>query len=98
MEATTYKEVQIEINKDLEILKNIISNVLLKAMMIEKPFIDSLLTQVEAIRIDINDINIFDEFIELNIKKLDRVNYNNVSGDEELNSKISKIILQIENV
>jgi len=97
-EATTYKEVQIEINKDLEILKNIISDVLLKAMMIEKPFIDSLLTQVEAIRIDINDINIFDEFIELNIKKLDKANYNNISGDEELNNKILNIISQIENV
>ena len=98
-EATTYEEVQKEINKDLDNLKDIISDVLLKAMMIEKPFLDSLNTQVEAIRIDLlDDDSVLNKFMDTNIEELDRENYNSISGDPELNKKILNIINQIENI
>ncbi len=98
-EATTYEEVQKEINKDLDNLKDIVSNVLLKAMMIEKPFLDSLNTQVEAIRIDLlDDDSVLNKFMDTNIEELDRENYNSISGDPELNKKILNIINQIESI
>ena len=98
-EATTYEEVQKEINKDLDNLKDIISDVLLKAMMIEKPFLDSLNTQVEAIRIDLlDDDSVLNKFMDTNIEELDRENYNSISGDPELNKKILNIINQIESI
>lgn len=95
-EATTYKEVQDEINKDLDIFEDIISNVILKAMMIEKPFLDSLNTQIEAIRLDINDYkSILDKFMDTNIKDLNRENFVKIAGDPKLNQTIKDIILQI---
>ena len=98
-EATTYEEVQEEINKDLELLEDIISNILLNAMMIEKPFIDSLNTQIEAIRRDLNDDNSdLKRFMDINIEILDKENYDRCAGDPELNQKISDIITKIENI
>ncbi len=99
-EATTYKEVQSEINKDLDNLKDIISNVILDAMMIQKPFLDSLNTQIEEIRRDLNGKgqNKLNDFMEIYLQVLDRDNYNAISGDPELNKKITNIISQIENL
>lgn len=96
--ATTYVEVQEEINTDLEILNYIISNILLRAMMIEKPFIDSLFHQVESIEIDIIEEDKLYDFMDLNIEVLEREKYNDISGDPELNKKISDIILESEKV
>lgn len=99
-EATSYKEVQIEINKDLDNLQMILSDVVLKAMMIEKPFLDSLNTQIESIRLDLTDEknSILDKFMDINIQTLDRENYHRISGDPELNQRISNILSSIEEI
>ena len=86
-----------EINKDLDILKDIISNVLLKAIMIEKPFRESLNNQVEAIRLDIDSKpSKLDKFMDINIKILDKENYNKINMDPELNIKLISILEQVE--
>ncbi|MEA3316299.1 MAG: dynamin family protein [Campylobacterota bacterium] len=95
-EATTYKEVQQEINKDLDILEDIISNIILDAMMIEKPFLDSLNTQIEAIRLDIDDYkSTLDKFMDTNIKDLNPEEFFKIAGDPKLNQTIKNIIIQI---
>lgn len=98
-ESTSYDEEQEQINKDLDILNDIISNVILKAAMIEKPFINSLKNQIEAIRIDINDkFSEINKFISLNIKNLKREEFNKLENDPITNEKIEKINYKIENV
>ena len=90
--ATTYEEEQNQINKDLDILNEIISDVILEAAMIEKPFINSLKNQMEAIRIDITDKNSkIEKFISLNIENLEREKFNKLGNDPILNEKIEKL-------
>ena len=96
----TYIQVQEEINKDIDLLKEIISNIVLKAAKIEKPFINSLNNQIESIRIDLNsdeselkkliDINIMDYFLE------DLDEYNNLKNDPILNEIIKNISIKIK--
>ena len=98
-EATSYKEVQEEINKDLDILQDIISTIILDAMMIEKPFLDSLNTQIEAIRLDIDDNrSILDKFMDTNLKELNKDEFHKVVGDPQLNRDIKDIIIQIKEI
>lgn len=97
--ANSYQKEQEQINKDLDILNDIISNVILKAATIEKPFINSLKNQIEAIRIDITDeFSEINKFISLNIKNLKREEFNKLENDPITNEIIEKINYKMENV
>ena len=93
----TYIQVQEEINKDIDLLKEIISNIVLKAAKIEKPFINSLNNQIESIRIDLNsDESELKKLIDINIRFIARDEYNNLKNDPILNEIIKNISIKIK--
>lgn len=93
----TYIQVQEEINKDIDLLKEIISNIVLKAAKIEKPFINSLNNQIESIRIDLNsDESELKKLIDTNIRFIARDEYNNLKNDPILNEIIKNISIKIK--
>ena len=95
----TYIQVQEEINKDIDLLKEIISNIVLKAAKIEKPFINSLNNQIESIRIDLNsDESELKKLIDINIRFIARDEYNNLKNDPILNEIIKNISIKIKDV
>ena len=93
----TYIQVQEEINKDIDLLKEIISNIVLKAAKIEKPFINSLNNQIESIRIDLNsEKSELKKLIDINIRFIARDEYNNLKNDPILNEIIKNISIKIK--
>ena len=93
----TYIQVQEEINKDIDLLKEIISNIVLKAAKIEKPFINSLNNQIESIRIDLNsEKSELKKLIDTNIRFIARDEYNNLKNDPILNEIIKNISIKIK--
>ena len=95
----TYIQVQEEINKDIDLLKEIISNIVLKAAKIVKPFINSLNNQIESIRIDLNsDESELKKLIDINIRFIARDEYNNLKNDPILNEIIKNISIKIKDV
>ena len=95
----TYIQVQEEINKDIDLLKEIISNIVLKAAKIEKPFINSLNNQIESIRIDLNsEKSELKKLIDINIRFIARDEYNNLKNDPILNEIIKNISIKIKDV
>mgnify|MGYP003467577188 FL=1 len=93
----TYLQVQEEINKDIDLLKEIISNIVLKAAKIEKPFINSLNNQIESIRIDLNsEKSELKKLIDINIRFIARDEYNNLKNDPILNEIIKNISIKIK--
>ena len=91
--AMSMDDVIKEINADLESMKYIFSEVLLKAINIESPFKFSLENQIESIRSDVNDEDggQLELFFKTHVKQLNPKGFNLVSGDPELNHKLMMI-------
>lgn len=96
--ATTKEEVVKEIETDLENLKEIFNNIILKAIKIESPFKDSLNDQVQAILNDIGEDSEsrLRELLILHIESIAREEYQDLTIDKELSEKLTNIISKID--
>jgi len=98
--ASSMDEVIKEINADLDTMNCVFSEVLLKAICIESPFRFSLENQIESIRSDINNSQngTLELFFKLHVKHFNQQAYSRISGDPELNRKLSIISEMIRNM
>ena len=95
-------EVKDEIVKDLENLKEIFNDIILKAIQIETPFKDSLQDQIQAILNDIDSDNInkskLRSFIVENIDEIFKEEYRKLEIDEEMKNILNNIIKKIDDI
>lgn len=95
-------EVKDEIVKDLENLKEIFNDIILKAIQIETPFKDSLQDQIQAILNDIDSDNInkskLRSFIIENIDEIFKEEYRKLEIDEEMKNILNNIIKKIDDI
>lgn len=95
-------EVKDEIVKDLENLKEVFNDIILKAIQIETPFKDSLQDQIQAILNDIDSDNInkskLRSFIVENIDEISKEEYRKLEIDEEMKNILNNIIKMIDDI
>lgn len=95
-------EVKDEIVKDLENLKEIFNDIILKAIQIETPFKDSLQDQIQAILNDIDSDNMnkskLRSFIVENIDEISKEEYRMLEIDEEMKNILNNIIKKIDDI
>lgn len=95
-------EVKEEIVKDLENLKEIFNDIILKAIQIETPFKDSLQDQIQAILNDIDSDNInkskLRSFIIENIDEIFKEEYHKLEIDKEMKNILNNIIKKIDDI
>lgn len=95
-------EVKDEIVRDLENLKEIFNDIILKAIQIETPFKDSLQDQIQAILNDIDSDNInkskLRSFIVENIDEISKEEYRKLEIDEEMKNTLNNIIKKIDDI
>lgn len=95
-------EVKNEIVRDLENLKEIFNDIILKAIQIETPFKDSLQDQIQAILNDIDNDDINKSklrcFIVENIDEISKEEYRKLEIDEEMKNILNNIIKKIDNI
>jgi hypothetical protein len=95
-------EVKNEIVSDLENLKEIFNDIILKAIQIETPFKDSLQDQIQAILNDIDSDNInkskLRSFIVENIDEISKEEYRKLEIDEEMKNILNNIIKKIDDI
>ena len=95
-------EVKDEIVRDLENLKEIFNDIILKAIQIETPFKDSLQDQIQAILNDIDSDNInkskLRSFIVENIDEISKEEYRKLEIDEEMKNILNNIIKMIDDI
>ncbi len=87
-QSKTREEIVKEINSDIENLKIILKNIVIRVISLDKTFLTSIDRQIKIIinstDVDSNDSDMFNDFISENIKKIKFSEYQNIYKKKEL--------------